>query len=138
LLPFQGKRKAGRQARGMNEFFEKNWGDRRRRTNKSRFLPKTPNVHREKISKQGVQLLLDKVGDLIYLHKIFQHLSVGVAGNDNRAENLSAPETAPAERLESINNTATGVENWLIISPPRKGIVRTSCNGFAIAPTRAR
>jgi len=34
----------------------------------------------EKISKQTVQLLLDKVGDLIYLHKIFQHISVGVVG----------------------------------------------------------
>jgi len=34
----------------------------------------------KKISKQAAQLLLDKAGKLIYLHKIFQHLSVGVIG----------------------------------------------------------
>jgi hypothetical protein len=31
----------------------------------------------EKYPKQGGQLLLDKVGELIYLHKIFQHISAG-------------------------------------------------------------
>jgi len=33
-----------------------------------------------KYSKQTAQLLLDKAGELIYLHKIFQHISVLVSG----------------------------------------------------------
>ncbi|HLD44202.1 MAG TPA: hypothetical protein VJC18_02105 [bacterium] len=91
-----------------------------------------------KYSTQSAQLLLDKVGDLIYLHKIFQHISVGVVRERRPGRKPASREFTWAECLESINNTVTGVENWLIISPPKKGIVRISCNGFAIAPTRAR
>jgi len=50
-------------------------------------------------------LLLDKVGKLIYLHKIFQHLSAGVAGKRRPDGKPAGLETARAERLESINNT---------------------------------
>jgi hypothetical protein len=49
-----------------------------------------PSVRLRKYSKQATQLLLDKAGGLVYLHKIFQHLSVGVAGKRRRAENLPA------------------------------------------------
>ena len=82
--------------------------------------------------------MLDKAGELIYLYKIFQHISVGVVGERRPGRKPANRHMTWAECLESINNTVTGVEHWLIISPPKKGIVRTSCNGFAIAPTRAR
>ena len=105
---------------------------------KAVFVRRTRRVRPNKDSKQSAQLLLDKVGDLIYLHKIFQHISVGVVRERRPGRKPASREFTWAECLESINNTVTGVENWLIISPLKKGIVRISCNGFAIAPTRAR
>ncbi|MBU3936438.1 MAG: hypothetical protein KJ555_09055 [Proteobacteria bacterium] len=49
-----------------------------------------------KYSQQPVQLLLDKARGLVYLHKIFQHLSVGVVEKRRPGRKSANRETTQA------------------------------------------
>ena len=59
-----------------------------------------------KYPKQSAQLLLDKVGDLIYLYEIFQHISVGVVRERRPGRKPASRQMTWAECFESINNNS--------------------------------
>jgi hypothetical protein len=77
------------------------WGVVKKETGFPGRLPRTP----ERYSNEAPQLLLDKAGELIYLYKIFQHISVGVVRERRPGRKPASRQMTWAECLESINNT---------------------------------